>query len=82
MSKEKQLQDFMVGELGIPVEALTSGDDLIATHVIDSLGLMQIVAFMEGEFSVDIPDDALVADHFASISSMVRLVESRLPTPA
>ena len=76
MSKEQQLADF-IAELGIPRDLVTPDYDLIANRLIDSLGLLQIVAFMESEFGIEVLDEELTPEHFSTVKGMVSLVESK-----
>jgi acyl carrier protein len=55
-----------------PIDATTP---LIDTGVIDSMGLIQIVTFIEERTGVRIPDDALIPDNFQTVESMERMVE-------
>jgi acyl carrier protein len=45
--------------------------DLIATGVVDSLGLLRIVAFVEEHFQVAIEPEAMVPANFRSIASIL-----------
>ena len=43
--------------------------------LIDSLGLMQLVVFLEEEFGITIDDTEVVPDHFRTVAAIGRLVE-------
>ena len=53
------------------------GDDdhLIDSGIIDSMGIMTTLSFLEEEFSLQIPSEDLVPENFASISTISALVE-------
>ena len=40
----------------------------------DSLGILEVLVWLEGEFSVTIPDEELVIDRFNSLGKMVDYV--------
>ena len=42
-------------------------DNLITTGVIDSLAVMQLVAFIEESFSIKVKDEDIVPENFESI---------------
>jgi len=46
--------------------------------VIDSLALMQLVAFLEEEFEVDVDDAEIVADNFRTVTTIGLLVDQKL----
>ena len=78
MDIENQLKTYLIDELQAEADALTSGAPLISGHVIDSLGMLSIVTFIESEFGIEIGDDELVPDNFETLGSMVKLVESKV----
>lgn len=49
---------------------------LLETGILDSLGLQQLVTFLEREFDIELEDDHLVLENFASIRAIARLIES------
>jgi acyl carrier protein len=55
------------------------GDDtpLLESGVIDSLGILDVVAFFEQSFSISISDDELVPENFADINRMATFVEKK-----
>jgi acyl carrier protein len=53
---------------------------LIDQGLIDSMGLMQLVTFIETQANVRVPDDEVVPENFqnvASIEQMVRRLQAR-----
>ena len=55
------------------------GDDqsFLETGIIDSLGIVQIVAFVESELGVRVPDTDLVPANFDSIARIAAYVDRR-----
>jgi acyl carrier protein len=53
-----------------------SGDPL-AAGVLDSLGLEQLIAFIEDEFEIRFAEDDLQPEHFAGLDGIVKLVDSK-----
>ena len=78
MDIEAQLRTYLVDELQAPADAVGTDAPLISTHVIDSLGMLSIVTFIESEFGVEIVDDEIVPDNFETLASIVKLVESKM----
>ena len=50
---------------------------LLDSGVIDSLGILDLVTFMEESFDIEASDEDLVPENFDSISALVRFVESK-----
>ena len=59
------------------VEVASPEDDLLATGVLDSLTLIQLLVHLEEQFSLKISLDELEIDDLRSINSITRLVQSR-----
>ena len=56
---------------------IADDDDLIDSGIIDSLGIFQLVAFLEESFGVSIGDEEITPENFASVSAIERLVAER-----
>lgn len=74
----------LVGEVGrlitstLLVEASTPEDDLLATGVLDSMTLINLLATLEERFGIRIALDELQIDDVRSILSIARLIEALL----
>ena len=55
----------------------TPGEELFETGVLDSFGLPDLVAALEKEFAVSIPDSDLRPKNFASIEQIDKYLRSR-----
>jgi acyl carrier protein len=61
-----------------PASELTDDVMLIATHVIDSMLLLRLVAWLEGEYEILINDADVVPSNFESIHKISELVSTKL----
>ena len=79
MTTQERVRAFIVEELRPPTgaEELTPDYPLIERRVIDSMGIFQIVTFLEREFGVEVADDELVAENFGTIGGIAHLVDSK-----
>jgi acyl carrier protein len=50
---------------------------LLERQVIDSLGMMNLISLLEGEFGIDIDDGDVVPSNFRTIRDIAGLVESK-----
>jgi acyl carrier protein len=68
MDTETTIIDYIARELAIgQPKRVSPDDDLIATGVLDSLGLMQLVLFIEETLRIHIPDEDVVIDNFRTV---------------
>jgi acyl carrier protein len=75
----QQIRDFIRREFlfGREDVALSDEQPLIQDGVVDSVGVLQLVGFLERQFDVSIQPDDLVLKNFASISAMADLVSGK-----
>ena len=52
-------------------------DDLLAYSSIDSLAVMNLVAFLEERFAIEVPPDAVTIENFRTVAAISALVERR-----
>ncbi len=73
---EDRVRQFILEELDWdgPANELTDDYPLIDRDVIDSLGIFQIISFLESDWDIEVADEDLVPDNFASIAAIARLV--------
>jgi acyl carrier protein len=76
----ENIEKVIVTEIATSFEkkSLNPDEDLLENGMIDSLGLMKLIDFMEKSFGVKILDEQIVPENFQSLNSMVRLVEFQL----
>ncbi|MEV5176578.1 phosphopantetheine-binding protein [Streptomyces flaveolus] len=56
---------------------LADDDDIFATGLVNSLFVMQLVLFVEGEFGMTVADEDLEMENFQSIDAIDALVRRR-----
>jgi acyl carrier protein len=57
---------------------VANGDNLLESGIIDSLGVLELVTFLQNEFSVVAADEDLTPENFQNIDCMARFVERSL----
>jgi len=48
---------------------------LVESGIVDSLGIMSLLSFLEEKFSVQIPSEDLNPENFASVTTIAALIE-------
>jgi methoxymalonate biosynthesis acyl carrier protein len=79
MQDETILIEFIEKDLarGKVTGTLGFSDDLIESEILDSLGIMKLILFLENNFAVKISDDDLTLENFSSIMSINSLIERK-----
>ena len=75
-----KLIEFVKKDLarGKGITDLSEADDLVEAEVMDSLGIMKLILFLEENFGIKISDADLTLENFRSIETIYSLVEEKL----
>jgi len=68
-----KLKEYL-DEARAPLPAITDPDQPLQ---IDSLGLIRLVAFMEGDLGIRVEDEELLAENFATLRALDALIASK-----
>lgn len=55
---------------------LAAEDDLLGSGLLDSIGLMRMIVFIESTFDTKVPPEDLVIENFSSITCIVNYLQS------
>jgi len=58
-------------------EGFADEDSFLGTGIIDSLGVLQLVSFVESRFGLKVSDADLVPENFDSVARLAQYVESK-----
>jgi acyl carrier protein len=78
MSTEKDAEDklvaFICDNFMVEANEFSFEESLVDQGVIDSIGLIEIAAFMEREFGMVVLEDDMNRDNFGSVKKMVAFI--------
>jgi acyl carrier protein len=57
--------------------ALGEDDHLLANGILDSLGVLDLVGYLEQEFGIAVSDDDLLPEHFETLRRLTAFVEDK-----
>lgn len=57
---------------------LSNDDSFLAQGIIDSTGVLELVAFLEERYRIKVPDDELVPQNLDSINRLANYLERKL----
>lgn len=74
-----RIRTFLVEELHWQGSKADLTDDLplIADHVVDSMGILQLVAWLEADFGVSVQDTEIVPANFGTIAAIEALIAAK-----
>ncbi len=79
METQAALTEFVLEELAKGRKSVIQpDDDLLGEGIIDSLGILQLVAFIEEKFNFQVPDEDVVIENFMSIEALSNYLQGKL----
>jgi len=73
-----RIRDWLIGNFPLAKKRnVDVHDSLLDGGIIDSLGTLEVVNYLETEFGVIVTDEEMVANHFESILSIADFVASK-----
>jgi acyl carrier protein len=74
-----RIKEFVTSELLFEdTSASLSNETPLLAGVIDSLGLMQLISYIEEEFDVAIDDAEVTATNFRTVADIERLIQQKV----
>lgn len=72
MTHRDSIKQFLAEEFmpDVPVHEIEDNADLITTGVIDSLGLLKVIAWLEGHHGLSIDVTEMIPDNFRSVAAI------------
>ena len=67
---KQKLITYIQTELLNEQHTITADQDLLISGLIDSIGVMRLVAFVEEEIQINIPPEDVTIEHFATIQTI------------
>lgn len=83
MSVFDRVHRFVIDEIGWKdaPDDLVADTPLMEAGVFDSMGVFHLISFLEDEFDIEVLDEDLVPDNFATIATIEHLVARRGGVP-
>ena len=77
-SIQPRIREFILNQFPLARKrAIGDGDPLLGHGILDSLGILEVVAFVEREFEITVADEELLPESFESIRSIARFVDEK-----
>ena len=79
-SVQDSISNFITQEIirGSADDKLDIDRQLLAEGILDSLGLQQLITFLEGKYSITVDDDYLMPEYFESVRTISDLINEIL----
>ena len=75
----KQLREFILSHFpAARNKALGDEESLLTSHIIDSMGILDLVLYVEKEFGLTVDEEEFIPENFESIASLTKFVKNKL----
>ena len=74
---QRLILDYLKTEVLVDEGASLTPESPLLQGRVDSLGLNQLIGFLEDEFEIEVDDDDMREEHFATVSTITRLVTAK-----
>jgi hypothetical protein len=71
---EQQLTHFITTTALAPGAPLGCAEPLLAEGILDSLGILHLVAFIEDAYAITVPDVTWTPEHFQDVQHLAALI--------
>ena len=80
METKAKLKQFITRELiGRPDFALADDDDLLLNGLVDSLGVVRLLAFIETDLGTPVPPGDVTIENFGTVGSIAGFLQQLRP---
>jgi acyl carrier protein len=76
---EDRIREFVLKQFPLARKnGLKPGDKWLENGLLDSLGILDLVHYLENEFSIQASDEELVPENFESLSTVVEFAQRKI----
>lgn len=74
----QKIRAFILSDIASDTNlSISDDDDLLGSGIIDSMGIMKLVAFLENEANVKIPPGEIVIENFMTLNAIRQYLKTK-----
>lgn len=76
----EDIERFVLAEIAVDLnkKLLAADEDLLEQGIVDSLGVIKLIIFLEETFGIKITDEDVVPENFQTLNDMARYVHQKM----
>lgn len=75
---KEALVDFISLQFYVDKEDIEVDKSLVDTGIIDSIGLIEIAAYIEREYSIKVEESQMTKENFGSVEKIVKFIQKHI----
>ena len=72
-----KLKNFIIENYHLSAEDFTEETSLVNSGIIDSMGIVELVTYIEENFDLVIEDDQITTENFESINNILKFISEK-----
>jgi acyl carrier protein len=74
---KRDLRTFISAELGRPVAEVGDQESLLEAGILDSMGVLALVSFIQARYEISVTDDEMMPENFDTLDAIAAFVASK-----
>ena len=74
---EKFLLTEIVADHGLDIKSIGPDEDLLEQGIIDSMGIIKVISFIEEKFNIKIGDEDITLENFRTLNCLKKVIQSK-----
>ncbi len=74
---QQELKSFIIENYHLDDSQFSSDQSLVNSGIIDSMGIIEIVSFIEDKYDIIIDDEEINTENFETVNNMVMFIKSQ-----
>lgn len=77
----REVHDYLLAEFPSDRESYAPDENLLAQGIIDSMGLLKLVTFLESRYGIEAGDEDMVPENFSTLEAIQAFVARKRGAP-
>ena len=77
MDTMKEVHDYLLAEFKVGESSIAPDKNLLGSGILDSMGLLKLVAFLEDRYGFETSEDDIVPENFGTLEKIRDFVERK-----
>jgi acyl carrier protein len=73
----REIHDYVLAEFPLEQDSIAPDENLLSRGIIDSMGLLKLVTFLEERYGFEAGDDDMVPENFMTLAKIRDFVERK-----
>ena len=74
---KNKIKNYIISATLSDTKAINDDTLIIETGLLDSMGLLFLVEYLNEEFNIEVKDDELLPENFQSVNSILKFIEGK-----